>query len=140
MSSNEPTDLDETLRDGREWLADLRVRTGWKDETRLRNVLRAALHVLRDQLTMREAALMGDRLPLLVRGIWYEGWRPAGTPVTERSRAALVRRVGLALDPGDDAEAAARAVFALVAERLPEGGTADLRRALRLRMRGLFPG
>lgn len=36
--------------------------------------LRSALHVIRDRLPREEAVVLGEQLPLLVRGIFYEGW------------------------------------------------------------------
>ena len=39
--------------------------------------LRSVLHVLRDRLTPEQAVHLGAQLPLLVRGIFYDGWRIA---------------------------------------------------------------
>jgi len=42
--------------------------------------LRAVLHVLRDRLTVEEAAQFAAQLPLLVKGIFYDGWDPSDVP------------------------------------------------------------
>lgn len=44
------------------------------------SLLRAVLHTLRDRLPISEAVEMGTQLPMIVRGFYYEGWRPSQTP------------------------------------------------------------
>lgn len=39
--------------------------------------LRVALHFLRDRLTEQDAVDVANRLPVLIRGIYYEGWTPS---------------------------------------------------------------
>jgi uncharacterized protein (DUF2267 family) len=41
---------------------------------------RAVLHVLRDRLPVPEAAHFGAQLPMLVRGFYYDNWKPATAP------------------------------------------------------------
>jgi Uncharacterized conserved protein (DUF2267) len=50
----------------------------------IEGALRSVLHVLRNRLTPEQAVHLGAQLPLLVRGIFYEGWRIAGKPSDER--------------------------------------------------------
>lgn len=56
-------------------------RFGWNDRHRAYLALRAVLQTLRDRLTVEHAAALGAQLPILVRGVYYEGWRPADTPL-----------------------------------------------------------
>ena len=42
--------------------------------------LRAVLHTFRDCLTVEEAAHLSAQLPMIMRGIFYEGWVPSATP------------------------------------------------------------
>ena len=39
------------------------------------------LRAFRDRLPVSEAAHFGAQLPMLVRGFYYEHWKPASTPV-----------------------------------------------------------
>jgi uncharacterized protein (DUF2267 family) len=42
------------------------------------SALRAVRHAMRDRLTPEQAVHFGAQLPILVRGVYYEGWRIAG--------------------------------------------------------------
>lgn len=68
--------FDTTLRQAHEWLHAVCAELGTSDEKIGRAALRAALHVLRDSLTMAQAIELGDSLPVLIRGLYYEGWHP----------------------------------------------------------------
>jgi uncharacterized protein (DUF2267 family) len=65
----------------------------WDHPAGLLAALRAALHSLRDRLTPAEAAQLGAQLPLLIRGIYYDGWRPAAQPWKERHAEGFLARV-----------------------------------------------
>ena len=66
--------FDTSLQQAHEWLHAVGGELGTSNERSACAVLRAALHVIRDSLTMAQALELGDRLPVLVRGLYYEGW------------------------------------------------------------------
>jgi hypothetical protein len=55
--------------------------------------LRETLHAVRDFLTVDEAADLSAQLPVLIRGLFFEGWVPAKTPAKMRSVDQFLERV-----------------------------------------------
>ncbi|MFG2592587.1 DUF2267 domain-containing protein [Streptomyces sp. NBC_01166] len=64
-------------------LRDIEEANGWPKERRKQSyaALRAVLHRLRDRLSVDGAAHLGAQLPTLIRGVYYDGWKPSETPV-----------------------------------------------------------
>src|SRR5689334_15633329 len=85
--------IDSTIHKTQEWLAELASELGWKDRHRAYSALRAVLHALRDRLPINQAAALGAQLPLLVRGVFYDGWRPADVPLRVRHREDFLELV-----------------------------------------------
>lgn len=53
-------------------------------------VLRAFFHTLRDRLPLEEAVHLAAQLPELLRGVYYEGWRPDSTPMLYHDRETFL--------------------------------------------------
>jgi uncharacterized protein (DUF2267 family) len=123
-----------------EWLKDLGEQLGWEDRQRAYRLLRAVLQALRDWLPVDEAANLGAQLPMLVRGIYYEGWHPAGTPVEARTKADFIARIDKTFetDPIDDVEEAVTAAFRVLNHHVSEGEVDDVREALPASVRELW--
>lgn len=98
-------------------------RAGIDDVHRAYHVLRAVLHALRDRLEPNVAAHVAAQLPLLVRGLYYEGWHPAKTPerISLEEFLARVERDALLSGTGVSAEAASRAVIEVCWDELGQG-------------------
>ena len=120
-----------------ELMRDLRV----DDPQVAYRALRATLHALRDRLTPEEAVDLGAQLPTLVRGIYYEGWRPAATPQRSRHPQEFFDRVGreLVAERDPSPQAATRSVFRLLAGHVTEGEVADIVGMLPEPLRELWP-
>lgn len=103
--------------------------------------LAAVLHTLRDRLTTEEAAHLGAQLPILVRGIYYDGWRPAAQPQLLRSREAFLEAIAERLSNirPINPETAARAVFATLRRHVTEGETDEVMAMLPQPIRALWP-
>jgi uncharacterized protein (DUF2267 family) len=122
MSQTGLTAFDHTLQATIVLLNELAERLGWPDRQRHYHALRAILHALRDRLPVDQVAALGAQLPLLVRGVYYEGWRPAGKPVREHKEEFLAHiRNEFPGDPDHDPEAVARAVFTVLVKHVSAG-------------------
>jgi nucleotide-binding universal stress UspA family protein/uncharacterized protein (DUF2267 family) len=132
--------VEHTVRTSNHWLRDVRLRMGEGHANQAFRVLRAVLHVLRDHLTVGHVASLGAQLPLLLRGILYEGWDPSRKLAKERHKADFVEQVRaqIAPEPLEQPERAIRGVFAALSKHLTAGEVAKLRRALPHEIRELW--
>jgi len=140
MSTTGIRAFDSTLQTTNVWLNDILERLGWLDKQRAYHALRAVLHALRDRLPIDEAAALGAQLPMLVRGFYYEGWHPAGTPVKERHRDAFLAPIAAAFreDREVQPEAVARAVFQVIAKHVTPGEVKHVKITLPEEVRSLW--
>ncbi|HKZ96602.1 MAG TPA: DUF2267 domain-containing protein [Hyphomicrobiaceae bacterium] len=135
-----PATVSHAVQQTQEWLKELRDNGDLADEAEAYSVLRAVLHQLRDRLTVEEAVDLGAQLPLLVRGIYFEAWRPSRVPEKVRTKRKFVDEVIVKLLPHTvPAERAVRDVFALLAHHCDPGEIADVIAQLPTEIKELWP-
>ena len=123
-----------------QWLKELRNNGDLDDEAAALSALRAVLHQLRDRLTPEEAIDLAAQLPLIVRGIYFEAWRPVRTPQKLHTREEFIGGVAHKLRPHPiAAEAAVRDEFALLAHHCDPGEIADVVDQLPAEIKELWP-
>lgn len=140
MSATGLKAFDATLQLTNGWLHELMEQMNWPQRERAYHALRAVLHALRDRLPVEAVAALGAQLPLLIRGIYFEGWHPAGTPLKGHRREELLEDVGAAFreDRDVDSEQVARAVFQLLARHVSPGEVEGVKRLLPTELRALW--
>src|SRR5438270_1274802 len=80
MSQQGIETIESTTQKSHEWIArvaeteHMEKRDAWK-------ALRAVLQTVRDRLPLDVAVHFGAQLPMLIRGMYYEGWEPSKVPI-----------------------------------------------------------
>lgn len=134
--------IDITTKKTYEWLKDIIGELHWDDRQKAYTALRGCLHALRDRLTVEEAADLGAQLPMLIRGLYYEGWRPAGKPLKElRQKEDFLQAIQQVFvnEPDLDPEPVAKAVFRVLAKRVSEGEIQDIKNLMPKELITLWP-
>jgi uncharacterized protein (DUF2267 family) len=105
-------------------LKEIEEVNAWPKERRNASyaALRAVSHALRDRLTVEESAHLAAQLPMLIRGLYYEGWNPARVPVKMNKEQFLERvRQDFPFDVGDDLEPLVHSVLRSLSLHVTDG-------------------
>lgn len=133
--------FDRAIQTANEWLLDVAMRLGPEDnKAEALRAVRAVLHALRDRLGVNEAAHFSAQLPLVIRGVFFEGWHPAGKPLRQH-REEFLRHVEseFGRESGIDPESLCRAVFETVEEHVTPGEAEKVIDCLPADLRQLWP-
>jgi uncharacterized protein (DUF2267 family) len=141
MTTEPVTPFESTLHTSNTWLTELMDELGWQDRHRAYQALRVVLHTLRDRLTVKEVADLGAQLPMLIRGMYYEGWRPTAQTDPVRKKEAFLAPIAAVFrdDPQLFPEGIAWAVFKLLKGRVSAGEIDDVKHLLSREVRSLWP-
>ena len=139
MSTTGLEAFDTTLQKTQAWLKEVMVELEWEDRHKAYLALRTVLHALRDRLTVEEAVQLGAQLPMLIRGFYYDGWKPTGKPVKERHQFFTQIAHAFSNDLSVVPHTIAHAVFTVLAQHISEGEIADIKQMLPADIRDLWP-
>lgn len=134
--------FERTLQKANIWLKDIGLELGVDNKEQCLVYLRAVLHALRDRLPLAEAVDLAAQLPIILRGIYFEGWVPLNGSSRERTQEDFLHTVGRNLGPAIgfdlDVEAVTRAVLAVLSRHVSEGEMLDVLHGLPRQLRPLF--
>ena len=133
--------LQTSLRKTHEWLTDFIDHTGRKDEEKAWQMMRGVMHVLRDRLTTDQCAHLSAQLPLVIRGLYFEGWKPSRQPTRLRSREEFLQAVAeeVAPHPDIDPGQAIQGTFHVFSRRISAGELNKIKQEMPEELRGLWP-
>ncbi|MEI5681790.1 DUF2267 domain-containing protein [Mesorhizobium sp. CCNWLW179-1] len=140
MAGTSMVNFTQAAQQAQQWVNELAEDLNW-NERRAYHLLRCVLHALRDWLSPEEMTDLSAQLPVLLRGIYFEGWKPLETPVWERKKEDFIERIqdAFADDLLNDPDRAVAAVFRLLDRHVSHGEIVQVRNSLKKTLRDLWP-
>lgn len=132
--------FDKTLQLTNSWLKRIMEDLG-PDRQVAYHALRAVLHTVRDRLTPEQSAHLASQLPMLVRGIYFEGYNPAHQPTKERTEEAFLETIGGKLGGTRpiNVRDATRSVLGVLRDELDPNEYGHVKHAMPGSVQGLWP-
>jgi uncharacterized protein (DUF2267 family) len=120
--------IERSVHKTNEWLSQLATELGHDDREEAWRILKAYFQVLRDELTLDEAAQLAAQLPLVLRGAFYEGFDPGHQPAKVRDREEFLGRLAerARLSGSEEAARAAEASTRVLRSHVTEGEWDDV--------------
>lgn len=139
MSANSLDVFDKTLQTTHIWLNEINAAIG-PDRHLAWKVLSTVLHKIRDRLPIELSSHLGSQMPLLIRGAYYDQYKPSAQPGTCRTVDEFVAEVGEWL--GDarpvDPKLAIAAVICVLERHVDPGQIAKVKGALPKHLRQMW--
>lgn len=133
--------IDSTVQKTYEWINELKGRLDWANDRDALRLLRVTLHQIRDRVHVHETAQLSAQLPILIRGMFFEGWQPHLVPLPGRRAAdfiaAIEQHIGDALEYRGQEDVVT--VFKLLNARISVGEINDIRGNLPEEIRAMWP-
>jgi uncharacterized protein (DUF2267 family) len=133
--------FDHTVQEGNLWVRKVAERLHFDDQRHAYSALRASLHALRDRLSPEDAVHLSAQLPMIVRGLFFEGWKMSRVPTSEDTIDAFCAHIARELPPmfPMDPKTVAIGVFDVLWTELDVGETAKVIDRLPVPLKTLWP-
>ena len=126
MTTTQVRTIDKSLQKAFNLLDELKESLGYETRQEAFVALRAVLKTLRDRMPVGEATDFASQLPLLLKGIYYDGWKPKGEPVRLRSSAEFLGYVNEQINDTMEPEKVTWHVFKVLKNHISEGEIEDI--------------
>ena len=122
-------ELENAVEETEAWVDEFVALIAWHNRDLAFTALVSALHAFRDSMPWDEAANIAAYFPPLLRGIYFEGWHPASRSLPLTTKSVFFERIRDAVhqNPGVESEQVVRALFSLLAKRMPQSELEDLK-------------
>ena len=134
--------FDSTLQKTHKMIDDVSIEAKLHDREAAFKALRGTLLALRDRMPVDQAAHIGAQLPAMLRGFYYEGWKPAAVPRKDRTQNEFLDHIREYLsdkEPDLNAQYVAKSVFNVLSNQISDGEIEDILKALPGEIRELWP-
>jgi uncharacterized protein (DUF2267 family) len=140
MTTRQLDVIERSVEQAHIWINDVADEYGTDNKQEAYRILRAFLHAVRDRITVEESAQLAAQLPALIRGIYYEGWRPSATPQRYHDRETFLRRIAdeALLAGTTEASYAVTAAATVLGRHVSEGEIDDMLATLPAEIRQLL--
>lgn len=138
MSTTGLKQFDHALHVANGWLNEI-MKTVPVDRHGAWHILGAVLHTLRERLTLEQTAHLGDQLPLIIRGLFFDQWNPTSKSPKMRTRTDFLTRVRRRMKMKEINVADATETVLGVLMRHPKGEVQKILRTLPPAIRELAP-
>lgn len=140
MTRTTISNFSQAAQQAQQWVNEVAGELDW-DVPRAYRLLRAVLHVLRDWLPPEEMSDLAAQLPVLVRGVFFEGWKPLDGLGRDRRKDDFIIAVRreLGFEEEIDFDLAIGAVFHLIQRHVSAGEVEQVRNSMRKALRQLWP-
>lgn len=126
--TNSISAFNNALHKANQWLKELKEIGKFETEEQAYTVLRSVLHALRDRLAPDEAVEFGAEMPMLIRGLYFEGFDLSHPKPGRSSRGFFIhvenemRNASYKIYAKDGA----KAVIKLLQKRISDGELSDV--------------
>lgn len=140
MSHTSFASFTHAAQQAQQWVNELATDLCWSEPSAYR-LLKTVLHAVRDWLSPAEMADLSAQLPVLIRGVFFEGWAPTATNACPRKKRDFIIRVEASFGCDDeiDFDVAINAVFKLLDRHISHGEIIQVRNSMKKSLRELWP-
>ncbi len=140
MPATQLAAIETTVQKTHRWINEIMAEMDWENPDKAYAALRVVLQTLRDRLSVQEANDLSSQLPTLIRGIYFENWKPNDVPNRQRTFDQFVAPVAehFSGDDSVDPEWTCRSVMKVLARHVSAGEIEDIKSCLPEELRDLW--
>ncbi len=118
--------LDDSMQKTNELLHKIDDKLGWDDMNKTYSATRAVLQATRDRLQPEEATDFASQLPMVLSGVFYEGYKISDKPLKIGKEQYIQTIRENMTNQADDPERIAKVVLSVIGDKISPGQITDM--------------